>query len=67
MNPIHPAIPTNHGMMILPILAMITKHLHGSLQLFIRSDNGSRFAKSSEVFLGTPAWHRERLMQAWKV
>lgn len=24
-------------------------------------------AKSSEVFLGTPAWHRERLMQIWKV
>jgi alkylation response protein AidB-like acyl-CoA dehydrogenase len=41
--------------------------IHGGIGFTWDNDTHLWFkrAKSSEVFLGTPAWHRERLMQLW--
>ena len=43
--------------------------IHGGIGFTWDNDTHLWFkrAKSSEVFLGDPAYHRERLMQAWNV
>ncbi len=47
--------------------AIHTIQIHGGVGFTWDNDTHLWFkrAKSSEVFLGDPAWHRERLMQAW--
>jgi alkylation response protein AidB-like acyl-CoA dehydrogenase len=49
--------------------AIDTVQIHGGIGFTWDNDTQLWFkrAKSSEVFLGTPAWHRERLMRMWKV
>ena len=49
--------------------AIHTVQMHGGIGFTWDNDTHLWFkrAKSSEVFLGTPAYHRERLMQHWKV
>jgi alkylation response protein AidB-like acyl-CoA dehydrogenase len=41
--------------------------IHGGIGFTWDNDTHLWFkrAKSSEVFLGDPAWHRERMLQAW--
>ena len=43
--------------------------IHGGIGFTWDNDTHLWFkrAKSSEVYLGCPAYHRERLMQIWKV
>ncbi|HXQ45923.1 MAG TPA: acyl-CoA dehydrogenase family protein, partial [Caulobacteraceae bacterium] len=47
--------------------AIRTIQIHGGIGFTWDNDTHLWFkrAKSSEVFLGDPTWHRERLMQAW--
>jgi len=47
--------------------AIHTIQIHGGIGFTWDNDTHLWFkrAKSSEVFLGDPAWHRERLLQAW--
>jgi len=47
--------------------AIHTIQIHGGIGFTWDNDTHLWFkrAKSSEVFLGDPTWHRERLMQAW--
>jgi alkylation response protein AidB-like acyl-CoA dehydrogenase len=47
--------------------AIHTIQIHGGVGFTWDNDTHLWFkrAKSSEVFLGDPAWHRERMMQAW--
>jgi alkylation response protein AidB-like acyl-CoA dehydrogenase len=47
--------------------ALHTIQIHGGIGFTWDNDTHLWFkrAKSSEVFLGDPTWHRERLMQAW--
>jgi len=47
--------------------AIHTIQIHGGIGFTWDNDTHLWFkrAKSSEVFLGDPAWHRERMMQAW--
>jgi alkylation response protein AidB-like acyl-CoA dehydrogenase len=47
--------------------AIHTIQIHGGVGFTWDNDTHLWFkrAKSSEVFLGDPTWHRERLMQAW--
>jgi alkylation response protein AidB-like acyl-CoA dehydrogenase len=49
--------------------AIHTVQIHGGIGFTWDNDTHLWFkrAKSSEVFLGGPAYHRERLMQIWKV
>lgn len=49
--------------------AIHTIQIHGGIGFTWDNDTHLWFkrAKSSEVFLGPPAWHRERMMQAWGV
>lgn len=49
--------------------AIHTIQIHGGIGFTWDNDTHLWFkrAKSSEVFLGTPAWHREKMMQAWGV
>jgi len=49
--------------------AIHTVQIHGGIGFTWDNDTHLWFkrAKSSEVFLGSPAYHRERLMQIWKV
>ena len=49
--------------------AIHTVQIHGGIGFTWDNDTHLWFkrAKSSEVFLGDPAYHRERLMQAWNV
>ncbi|MBS0241253.1 MAG: acyl-CoA/acyl-ACP dehydrogenase [Proteobacteria bacterium] len=49
--------------------AIHTVQIHGGIGFTWDNDTHLWFkrAKSSEVFLGTAAYHRERLMQAWNV
>lgn len=49
--------------------AIHTVQIHGGIGFTWDNDTQLWFkrAKSSEVFLGHPAWHRERLLQAWNV
>lgn len=48
--------------------AIHTVQIHGGIGFTWDNDTHLWFkrAKSSEVFLGTPAWHRERMMQVWE-
>ena len=47
--------------------AIHTIQIHGGIGFTWDNDTHLWFkrAKSSEVFLGDPTWHRERMMQAW--
>jgi alkylation response protein AidB-like acyl-CoA dehydrogenase len=47
--------------------AINTIQIHGGIGFTWDNDTHLWFkrAKSSEVFLGDPAWHRERMLQAW--
>ena len=47
--------------------AIHTIQIHGGIGFTWDNDTHLWFkrAKSSEVFLGDPAWHRERMMRAW--
>jgi alkylation response protein AidB-like acyl-CoA dehydrogenase len=47
--------------------AIHTIQIHGGIGFTWDNDTHLWFkrAKSSEVFLGDPAWHRERMLQAW--
>ncbi|HEY3800737.1 MAG TPA: acyl-CoA dehydrogenase family protein [Caulobacteraceae bacterium] len=47
--------------------ALHTIQIHGGIGFTWDNDTQLWFkrAKSSEVFLGDPTWHRERMMQAW--
>ena len=49
--------------------AIHTLQIHGGIGFTWDNDTHLWFkrAKSSEVFLGDPAYHRERLMQVWNV
>jgi alkylation response protein AidB-like acyl-CoA dehydrogenase len=49
--------------------AIHTIQIHGGIGFTWDNDTQLWFkrAKSSEVFLGDPSWHRERMMQAWGV
>jgi len=49
--------------------AISTIQIHGGIGFTWDNDTHLWFkrAKSSEVFLGDPAWHRERMMRAWNV
>ena len=49
--------------------AIHTVQIHGGIGFTWDNDTHLWFkrAKSSEAFLGSPAYHRERLMQIWKV
>ncbi len=49
--------------------AISTIQIHGGIGFTWDNDTHLWFkrAKSSEVFLGDPAWHRELMMQAWNV
>jgi alkylation response protein AidB-like acyl-CoA dehydrogenase len=49
--------------------AIHTIQIHGGIGFTWDNDTHLWFkrAKSSEVFLGDPAWHRERMLQAWGV
>ncbi len=49
--------------------AIHTIQIHGGIGFTWDNDTHLWFkrAKSSEVFLGDPTWHRERMMQAWGV
>jgi len=49
--------------------AINTIQIHGGIGFTWDNDTHLWFkrAKSSEVFLGDPAWHRERMLQAWGV
>jgi alkylation response protein AidB-like acyl-CoA dehydrogenase len=49
--------------------AIHTIQIHGGIGFTWDNDTHLWFkrAKSSEVFLGDPAWHRERMMRAWNV
>lgn len=49
--------------------AIHTVQIHGGIGFTWDNDTHLWFkrAKSSEVFLGEPAYHRERLMQKWRV
>ena len=49
--------------------AIHTVQIHGGIGFTWDNDTHLWFkrAKSSEVFLGSAAYHRERLMQIWKV
>jgi len=49
--------------------AIHTIQIHGGIGFTWDNDSHLWFkrAKSSEVFLGDPNWHRERMMQAWGV
>jgi alkylation response protein AidB-like acyl-CoA dehydrogenase len=49
--------------------AIHTIQIHGGIGFTWDNDTHLWFkrAKSSEVFLGDPNWHRERMMQAWGV
>jgi len=49
--------------------AMHTIQIHGGIGFTWDNDTHLWFkrAKSSEVFLGDPAWHRERMLRAWGV
>ena len=49
--------------------AVHTVQIHGGIGFTWDNDTHLWFkrAKSSEVFLGTAAWHRERLMRMWNV
>jgi alkylation response protein AidB-like acyl-CoA dehydrogenase len=49
--------------------AIHTVQIHGGIGFTWDNDTHLWFkrAKSSEVFLGGPAYHRERLMQIWQV
>ncbi|MBN8929826.1 MAG: hypothetical protein BGO51_17625 [Rhodospirillales bacterium 69-11] len=48
--------------------AIHTVQIHGGIGFTWDNDTHLWFkrAKSSEVFLGTPAWHREKMMQVWE-
>ena len=48
--------------------AVHTIQIHGGIGFTWDNDTHLWFkrAKSSEVFLGTPAFHRERMMQNWQ-
>ena len=48
--------------------AIHTIQIHGGIGFTWDNDTHLWFkrAKSSEVFLGDPTWHRERMMQAWE-
>ena len=49
--------------------AIHTIQIHGGIGFTWDNDTHLWFkrAKSSEVFLGDPAWHREKMMQAWNI
>jgi alkylation response protein AidB-like acyl-CoA dehydrogenase len=49
--------------------AIHTIQIHGGIGFTWDNDTHLWFkrAKSSEVFLGDPTWHREKMMQAWNV
>lgn len=49
--------------------AIHTIQIHGGIGFTWDNDTHLWFkrAKSSEVFLGDPSWHREKMMQAWNV
>jgi alkylation response protein AidB-like acyl-CoA dehydrogenase len=49
--------------------AIHTIQIHGGIGFTWDNDTHLWFkrAKSSEVFLGDPAWHRELMMRAWGV
>jgi alkylation response protein AidB-like acyl-CoA dehydrogenase len=49
--------------------AIHTIQIHGGIGFTWDNDTHLWFkrAKSSEVFLGDPSWHRERMLQAWGV
>jgi alkylation response protein AidB-like acyl-CoA dehydrogenase len=49
--------------------AISTIQIHGGIGFTWDNDTHLWFkrAKSSEVFLGDPTWHREKMMQAWNV
>jgi alkylation response protein AidB-like acyl-CoA dehydrogenase len=49
--------------------AISTIQIHGGIGFTWDNDTHLWFkrAKSSEVFLGGPAWHREQMMRAWNV
>ena len=49
--------------------AIHTIQIHGGIGFTWDNDTHLWFkrAKSSEVFLGGPAWHREQMMRAWNV
>jgi alkylation response protein AidB-like acyl-CoA dehydrogenase len=49
--------------------AIHTIQIHGGIGFTWDNDTHLWFkrAKSSEVFLGDPAWHRERMLQAWGI
>jgi alkylation response protein AidB-like acyl-CoA dehydrogenase len=49
--------------------AISTIQIHGGIGFTWDNDTHLWFkrAKSSEVFLGDPAWHRELMMRAWNV
>ena len=49
--------------------AIHTIQIHGGIGFTWDNDTHLWFkrAKSSEVFLGDPAWHREKMMQVWNV
>jgi alkylation response protein AidB-like acyl-CoA dehydrogenase len=49
--------------------AISTIQIHGGIGFTWDNDTHLWFkrAKSSEVFLGDPAWHREQMMRAWNV
>ncbi len=49
--------------------AINTIQIHGGIGFTWDNDTHLWFkrAKSSEVFLGDPSWHREKMMQAWNV
>src|SRR5438132_13511614 len=50
LNRIHPAIPPDHGVMILPRLAVVAQHANLVGQVEVICDNGTCFTKRAEVF-----------------
>src|SRR6266567_8304228 len=55
LNRIHSAIPADHGVMIFPRLPVVAQHPNLVSQFEVICDNGTCFAKRTEVFPGIKA------------
>lgn len=50
LNAVHPAVPSDHGVMVFANLAMIPKNFHSLVQVAVIGNDRARFPEGPKVF-----------------